>query len=681
MSFVFPEFLFALSVIIIPVIIHLFNFRKFKKVYFSNVSFLKEIQQQTSSVRNVQNRLLLLTRVLIIVFLVLAFAKPFIPAKDQQHSFSSQIVSIYIDNSYSMETLNKEGSLLDEAKRRAKEIASVYSLNDKYQLLTNDFEGKHQRLLSYEDFLSAVDEVKISGISRSLQQIVNRQQEIFSGQANTGKTIYILSDFQKNMLSGKLGAVDPEIAIRFMRMESNQVSNISVDSVWFASPIHRPNGTERLVVQLRNNSDRRAENVSLKVFIDGKPKALGSTNIESRTIRRDTLSFSGLNAGWKRGEVKISDYPIVFDDNFYFSFNVQEHIDILAINTAGENKYIQALYTTEPFFNYKSTPAGSINYAQISSNSLIILTSTEDVSTGLATELKTYVKNGGSLMVFPSLSESSDGLNTLTQTLGTDVPQVILTQEAKVISINLHDQIFKGVFSQTPQKMDLPVAKKFVQYRNTMRSSKQSVLKFSGNNDLLGRFSIGKGKVYLSAVALSEESSNFVQHSLFVPIMYQAAFLSLRDPSLAYTIGSNQFMDIKKISLSPNQTLKLKKDNFEIIPDLRASETGTRIFISDQVKENGIYELVKNDSLLAVFAFNDNRAESDLSYLTKADLKEIGSKNKIELFSPQMGSVKNAIKAVNNGIQLWKLCLILALVFLATEILIARYYKTNEIKT
>ena len=47
MQFLYPGFLFALAAIAIPIIIHLFNFRKFKKVYFTNVAFLKEIKHET----------------------------------------------------------------------------------------------------------------------------------------------------------------------------------------------------------------------------------------------------------------------------------------------------------------------------------------------------------------------------------------------------------------------------------------------------------------------------------------------------------------------------------------------------------------------------------------------------------------------------------------------------------
>src|SRR6202789_2660641 len=180
MLFLYPAFLFALLSLAIPVLIHLFNFRRYQKVYFSNVQFLKEIQEQQSSRRNLKERLILASRLLALTFLVLAFAKPYIPGQNSANAGKQQAVSIFVDNSYSMQTLNSEGSLLDEAKRRAKEIASAYSINDSFQLLTQDFEGKHQRFVNRDEFDDAVDAVKISPQSRLLQQIINRQQSLLA---------------------------------------------------------------------------------------------------------------------------------------------------------------------------------------------------------------------------------------------------------------------------------------------------------------------------------------------------------------------------------------------------------------------------------------------------------------------------------------------------------------------
>jgi len=229
MNFLYPGFLFALLSVAIPVIIHLFNFRKFKKIYFSNVQLLKEVEQQNSSREKLKNLLILISRILAIVFLVLAFAQPYLPVGEKNQRLSN-IVSIYVDNSYSMEAVNKDGNLLDEAKRRAKELIKAYGLNDKFQLLTNDFEGKHQRLLNHDEFLKALDEVEISASNRNLQQILNRQENILSGSAN--KYSFIISDFQQNISDGNNLKTNKDIQYSFLKLNATALPNVAVDSVW-----------------------------------------------------------------------------------------------------------------------------------------------------------------------------------------------------------------------------------------------------------------------------------------------------------------------------------------------------------------------------------------------------------------------------------------------------------------
>ena len=159
MGFIYPEFLFVWLLMVVPVIIHLFNFRKFKKVYFTNVQFLKDIEIQTLYTQKLKERLILLARMLAIFFLVLAFAQPFIKSNEQEASLQKSIISIYLDNSYSMEAVNKNGSLLDEGKRKIKELVEAYQLNDRFQLVTNDFDGKQQRLLNKDELLEELNNV------------------------------------------------------------------------------------------------------------------------------------------------------------------------------------------------------------------------------------------------------------------------------------------------------------------------------------------------------------------------------------------------------------------------------------------------------------------------------------------------------------------------------------------
>ena len=680
MRFLSPGFLFALLAIAIPIIIHLFNFRKFKKVYFSNVRFLKFVQIQTSSRQHLKDRLILAARILALTFLVFAFARPYIPNPDQKNAYQEQVVSIFIDNSYSMEAVNKEGTLLDEAKRRAREIASAYSLNDKFQILTHDFEGRFQRLLNYDEFQTAVDEVKISSANRDLSQIIRRQEDVFTKEPNARKTIYVISDFQENILPQAPVQADTSIALRLVRLKSNSQPNISIDSIWFASAIHKPGDSEQMVVKLRNNSDEEAENIPIRITINKQQRAIGSLTIEPRTTSTDTLSFSGLKAGWQEGEIAITDFPVVFDDKFNFSFNVQQSIPLLIINGGSENEYLNSVYRSDIFFNVTNVNSGNINYSGLNNYPILVLNEVGQISDGLIQQLREYVNRGGSLMIFPELQSNQEGLKKLLQTLGTDFPAEIVTAETKVSSLNLQHPIFKGVFENIPQKLDLPIAKKYLRYSAQNNTNKQSILEFPGRVTFFSEYRLGRGKIYLSAVPLNAETSNFARHSVFVPIMYQTALLSLQDQNLFHKLNRDQVIELPKLTLNANQTLKLRREKFEAIPDLRQNENASQLYVADQIRQIGNYQLLKNDSLLAILSFNDAGPESDLSYAGDGAIKGKFPGQKIDLLTPEPGSMQGAVKSINQGTSLWKLCIILSLLFLAAEILLIRFYKKSQIK-
>ncbi|RZK24988.1 MAG: hypothetical protein EOO43_06660, partial [Flavobacterium sp.] len=401
MNFLYPGFLFALLTIAIPIVIHLFNFRKFKKVYFSNVQFLKEAKEQNSSREKLKHLLILFSRILAICFLVLAFARPFIPLGESANATEKTPISIYVDNSYSMDAVNKEGSLLDEAKRKAKEIVESYGLNDEFQLLTNDFEGKHQRFINKDEFLQQLEEVKISSASRSLQQIMNRQQSA-SGKENN--ISYLLSDFQKNFVGLQSLKIDSNNLITFVKLNANSLPNISADSIWSLSPVHQPNQNEKIVVRLKNYGDQDAKDIILKLSVNGQQKAVGNITVPAGKSITDTLNFSGLTAGWQKGILSIKDYPLTFDDELNFSFKVSREMNLLHINGDPDQTYIKSLFATDSYFKLTEMPEGNVKYSTFSDFSLIVVTGLKQPSSGLAQQLKAYMQNGGSLILFPDLN-------------------------------------------------------------------------------------------------------------------------------------------------------------------------------------------------------------------------------------------------------------------------------------
>ena len=94
-----PQLLYALFAIIVPIVLHFINLRKHKIVNFSSIRFLKQIKEEKRKQSKLRDLLILLSRILAITFLVIAFSKPYIPDKNKE--IISKNICIYIDNSFS----------------------------------------------------------------------------------------------------------------------------------------------------------------------------------------------------------------------------------------------------------------------------------------------------------------------------------------------------------------------------------------------------------------------------------------------------------------------------------------------------------------------------------------------------------------------------------------------------
>ena len=173
MTYQNPQLLFGLLAIAIPILIHLFNFRKHETVYFSSIRFLKEIKTKNNKKRNIRNLLILLSRIAAIIFLVLAFAKPYIPI--EENKVISNDIFIYIDNSFSMDGISEKGRLLDLAKNNAINITDSYSAASKFHLITNDFSKKHNKGYDKQDLIEAISNIETSGDYKSFSQILKKK--------------------------------------------------------------------------------------------------------------------------------------------------------------------------------------------------------------------------------------------------------------------------------------------------------------------------------------------------------------------------------------------------------------------------------------------------------------------------------------------------------------------------
>ncbi|MGB1217727.1 MAG: BatA domain-containing protein, partial [Saprospiraceae bacterium] len=319
----------------------------------------------------VKHWLVLLSRIFAIIGLVLAFAQPFIPQGDEVKK-GEKAISLFVDNSYSMSSLSADIPLLEKAKKRATEIVEAYSVEDRFQILTHDFEGRHQRLVSKEDALSLIEEIQITPAARELSKVVSRQKQVLNNSNVENRTSYIISDFQKN-ITDVLEEKDTIIDFNLVPLQSVKKQNISIDSAWFMSPVQMLNQNNPLLVKVRNISDEKAENIRLELNHKGQSKPVGTLNIPAQSEVIDTVNITVLKPGWHEADLSITDYPVQFDDKLYFTFNVPDKINILVINSGRKNKYLDAVFSGISLFNIKNVQSSNLDYSEFSNYNLIVL--------------------------------------------------------------------------------------------------------------------------------------------------------------------------------------------------------------------------------------------------------------------------------------------------------------------
>ncbi len=685
MNFTYPAFLFALSAIAIPIIIHLFNFRKFKTVYFSNVRFLKEVKEETQAKSKLKNLLVLLARILAIICLVFAFAQPFIPSENKKVSVGDKTISIFIDNSFSMDAVNKNGTLLGDAKKRALEIVAAYKPTDRIQLLTNDFEGKHQRLVNREEFAELLDEVKISPATRSLSEIMSRQMDVLQQSTNKIKSSYIISDFQKSIVNLDNIKNDTSVNFNLVPLAAAEKNNVYVDTCWFETPVRQFNQVEKLHVRIKNVSDKAVENNSIKLFINNVQKTPASFTVDKDAETEVIISFASKESGIQQCRVEINDYPVTFDDKFYFSFEVAKNIPVLCINGSGtdtESPYLNKLFGNDSLFILKNSAENKMDYSTLSQNKLIILNELKTIASGLSQELNRFMNAGGSVLVFPSKDIDLNSYKEFFAFAKANSYERLDTVNTKIDKINIDNPIYKDVFDKktfTATNLDLPKVSAHYVISKTTQSNEEYLLKLQNGDNFLSKYDVGKGKLYTSAVSLSSDFSNFAKHAIFVPTLYKIGMYAQSTSPLFYTIGNDQTIETSNVLTGENVFhIKGTNNKFDIIPEHKVMDSKTEISTHNQITEAENYNLYADKDLISGLSFNFDRKESDLNCLTADDLKkQLEAKNltNINLIETNAQSLTQSLTEAEQGKKLWKLCIILALLFLAVEVILLRFMK------
>lgn len=672
MNFVFPFFLFALFALAIPIIIHLFYFRKYKKVYFSDIRFLKQVQEEKSTIDKLKKRLILATRLLALLFLILAFAQPFIGSNKNKLNQGNAAVCVYIDNSYSM-GLKKSGEAgLSIAKTKAKEIANAFNTGDKFSLLTNDLEGTHQRWMQKQDFLDAIEKIELSPNIKTIDEISKKEATLFQSLNVKNKLGFFISDFQKNMLTK---SEDTTFIAHFLNIQSEAKKNLFVDSCWFEQPLFTMNTNNKLLVRVKNAGNTIAEKIRVSVKINGIVKAIDDITIEPENSVIDSFNITSTQAGWQKAEITFNDYPITFDDHFYFAYKVAQTEEILSIDDTETPNNIASIFTNDAHFSFDKINKGQLDYSSFKNYSLIILNQLTEISLGIASSLKEYIDNGGNVYIIPSVNADVNSYNSFLSNNNAGSFGALQVKYGEVTKINLQEELFKSVFNNVPKNVETPKIKKLYPILSNTNNNEREILSTNIGSPLVAKFDAGNGFVYVQAVPLSADFSDIQANAIFVPMVYNSAVYKKNKQALYYTIGKDNLIELKNSNTNGESVYKLSNGKNEFIPENRSVGNSVLLRVNNTLESDGHYTINSNNTELGIAAFNFDRTESNLKFASNDEIATTFNKKNQLILDNTKANLSAAIKQIKDGVLLWKICVILSLLFLLIEILLIRFWK------
>lgn len=689
MTFLYPTLLFGLLATAIPVLVHLFNFRRTKRVFFTNVAFLKQVNTTTSSFRRLKQLLIMAARMLFIACLVLAFAQPYLPAANSKGLNGNGVMSFYLDNSLSMQNELDNKRYLDFAATKLDELLTVFRNATNLQLVTNDFSSREHELNTSGQLKERLASVELSHTGRSLENVYRRQQSLLSKHnPSGGNQLFWFSDFQKST-SGDLKRfkIDSTSKLFLVPVQAKNTQNVYVDSVWLNTPFIREMQGNSLSVRLRNAGDAPVDGLSVKLFIDETQSASQTVSLSARNSGVATFSFTVKEKGFKKGRISFDDSPITFDNDFYFVLNAAPTIQALHLyGQASVGRFVPNVFANDSIFAFRSYSAANFDVGQLQSANLIVLEGVSQVEGTTKTELEKFVRRGGSLMVIPPAKPNSLSYDAFLGALG--VRNIIINgkdigpQDLQPLAEpTKQSPFFIDIFENSTVKEMLAMPNASAVWN--WQTVGDKLLTFRGSQPFLSASTAQQGKVYIMAAPLDAQFGEFARNALFVPVMYKIAALSVRQEPTAYSFRENTFT-LTVQNAPKNAVFKLKKDKTEIIPVQRLNGNQLTLELpkanqlnDNQEVESGYYELRLNGKTQRLLAFNHDNKESQMIFYSPDELRSLfaGQKN-VEVFDKldDDGFIKE-FSEKNVGFSLWKYCLLAALFFLLVEIALIRFMR------
>lgn len=719
MTFLNPLVLIGLAASAIPIIIHLFNLRKLKTVEFSSLRFLKELQKTRMRRVRIRQWLLLLLRTLIIIALVLAFARPALRGTLAgvvgTHARTTSIV--ILDDSPSMGIRSDRGILFSRAKETAAKAAGLLQEGDEIVIVRLSEIGGPENpapARTREEATRILAPAVVSSVTVPYRDAFGLAARLLAESQNFNKEIYLLSDLQKTQFTSGDQRDTSDLFGSGVRVfvsapAAQRQDNAGIPDVQVTSRILIPGRPAMVQALIRNFGAAPVRSGLLSVYLDGTRVLQQSLELAPGGSISPALTLVSKRRGIIRGYLQLEDDILEADNRRFFVLDVPQSISMLVVGPTEQETRLAVLALT---LGGDSAAAAlkvqAVTEAQLSSIDLarfdVVMTcGVRDFSPSEGTRLSQYVRAGGGMLVFPG--DESDIANynaALFSNLGIPAAGAAVQHAAapgdrgtaggylSFGKIDFAHPLFTGLFEEGSERRSRQLSVESPQvYRSiTLQpgTAGQAIIALSNGTPFLAEYPAGSGRALVAAVEAGLQWSDLPRKGIFVPLLHRsAAYLAARQEISPSFLAGEQIRWRLRI---PDRT---DRDIFVVrAPDgteekvvaqfMQAS--GSALLTSGRATAVGIYDLQRETAgtdsrtTSAAAAVNPDPAESDLGQADDATLQAfwtgIGLDQNQVVRLREGEELERTVQEARFGVELWKYLIGLAVLFALLEMLIGR---------
>ncbi len=641
MHFKHPEILYFLFLLIIPILVHLFQLRRFKKQYFTNVRFLKQLSIQTRKSSKIKKWLLLATRLLLLSCLIFAFAQPFFT--DDKNSATNNELVIVLDNSFSMQAKGQNGELL---KRAVEDLLSHAPSGKKFSLLTNDATFWNTDISAVKSDLQTIK------YSAEPFRIDAALAKINARQTASVKDVVLITDglgTTENQLKSL-----PKANSYFVIPTAENQNNSAIDSVFIAKTT---DDFYEIAVQLRSFGDLPT---SLPVALYNAEKLIGKTQTKFESSLK-TVNFTIPKSDF-HGYIEIVDNGLRYDNRYYFSISKPELTNVISIGNQGKSIFLSKIYTSSEF-KYFNSELSTLDYNVLEQQDVVVLNELDEIPQALQTTLKSFVEKGGNVIFIPSPEQKISNINQFLSNFGAlqfTTPQYI---KKPITRISFGHPLFSGVFEKKIDNFQYPTTE---QSFGTNGAS-SNILGFEDQAAFLSSVEMALSNLYVFTAAINTKMSNFQNSPLIVPTFYNMAQIGQKIGVQSHIVGSPSTF-IADININKDEIINISNSDENFIPIQQILNNRVKFTFSQMPLNAGNFTMFKKDNAVGTISFNYARTESDLLQENSVIRQNYKSNDSVE-------SVFDTLEYDREESDFWKIFLLLTLLFIITEVLIQKFVK------